>query len=116
MKARLIGVAFAALIAAPAAAQVQWSQPRQPSAPSTTYSRDGANRYVTTVNPDGSSTVRGTNYETGSRWKTETAPDGVSRGTDAEGNRWTYNPETTVYRNTGTGVTCRGEGSRRRCY
>lgn len=84
----------------------------------TTYTRDRetGNRYGTTQNYDGSVTVRGNNYETGSHWKTDIKPDGDQTGTDADGNRWRYDSQTNVYRNSGTGVTCRGTGSRRSCY
>lgn len=122
MKLAVIG-ALIALV--PAVASAQYYQPRpyyqqdeQPAPGQTVYSydRQSGNRYSTTPNYDGSTSVRGSNLQNGTRWRTEIQPDGAMRGTDADGNRWTYNPDTKTYRNSGTGVTCRGEGSRRYCY
>lgn len=81
-----------------------------------TYDWRSGSRYTTERNYDGTYTVRGSNLREGSRWRTEIQQDGTMRGTDADGNRWRYDATTGVYRNLGTGVTCRGEGRRRRCY
>jgi hypothetical protein len=66
---------------------------------------DGAtnSRYQTTKDYDGGATVTGTNFETGSTWKTKIEKDGDMNGTDADGNRWRYNSGTDSYMNYGTG-------------
>ena len=60
--------------------------------------------------------VRGSNLNTGSRWETTIDEDGDMRGRDADGNSWTYDEGTAVYRNYGTGTTCVGQGAARSCY
>lgn len=116
MRAFILGAAFA-LVATGAMAQYQPYSPYGQTRPSTTSTYDwrSGNRYTTTTNEDGSATVRGNNYQTGARWKSTIEEDGQQSGTDADGNRWRYNPDTKTYRNFGTGQVCRGEGSRRVC-
>lgn len=88
----------------------------QPNPGQTTYSRDrNGNRYVTTPNYSGGATVRGSNVNTGARWRTEIEPDGDMRGRDADGNSWRYNQSTGRYTNS-DGTTCAGKGASRRCY
>lgn len=127
MRIAIIGAAFS-LVAFGAHAQYVSSNPTfQPFAPLTqpqqlypqtnyTYDRQSGNRYSTTINPDGSAEVRGNNYQNGTRWRTTIDADGQQRGTDADGNRWKYNPTTGRYYNYGTGQTCTGTGARRTCY
>lgn len=73
---------------------------------STTYDWKSGNRYTTTINPDGSAQVRGSNLQNGTSWRSTIQPDGQQRGTDADGNQWRYNPRTKTYTNFGTGKTC----------
>lgn len=125
MRALIIGASLA-FTASIASAQYLSTQPQfQPFQPqqqqvfpqsSYTYDRQSGNRYTTTTNPDGSAEVRGNNYQTGARWRTTIDADGQQRGTDADGNRWKYNPTTGRYYNYGTGQTCTGTGNRRTCY
>lgn len=115
MRALILGVSIA-LAASAAMAQFPSQSDDQWPSTTTTYDRKSGNRYRTTINPDGSATIRGNNYQTGARWKSTIDEDGQQSGTDADGNRWRYNPDTKTYRNFGTGQVCRGEGSRRVCY
>lgn len=58
----------------------------------------------------GGSTVYGSNSRTGSSWSSTSTSQG-SRGTDSDGNSWSYNRNSGVYQNYGTGET-RYRGSR----
>lgn len=53
---------------------------------------------------------QGSNTNTGSSWGAQTY-DGVTRGTDSQGNSWSFDRNTGLYENYGTGET-RSHGSR----
>ncbi|MDP1873682.1 hypothetical protein [Phenylobacterium sp.] len=128
MRSLLIGVLLAAL--APAVASAQWvpmvpSPPEIPTyggyeapapyrAPQTTYDYQSGNVYRTTPSYGGSTTVRGSNLNTGSTWTTRVDPNGNMRGTDASGNLWQYNSQTGSYISS-DGTTCIGKGYARVC-
>ena len=61
------------------------------------------NHYSWTTDADGTTRVRGTNFQTGSTWTTTIEPDGDQRGTDKNGNQWRYNRSSKTYDNYGTG-------------
>src|SRR5437899_2963229 len=65
-------------------------------------------------NRDGSTDVRGYNYNTGSQWRQTIMPNGDQRGTDSQGNYWHYNNSTGSYWNT-DGTMCWGKGQFRQC-
>lgn len=103
MKKLLLIAAFA--LALPTAAGAQ-----------STYDWQSGNQYHSNQNFDGSTTIRGFNYNTGSSWNTTVEPDGDMRGTDSQGNMWQYDDSTGFYQNYGTGTTCTGKGAFRTCY
>lgn len=51
------------------------------------------------------STVYGSNSSTGSTWTNSYSSGGNQRGTDSQGNSWSYNRGSGVYQNYGTGET-----------
>jgi hypothetical protein len=89
-------------------------EPYVPSSGSSYDWRSG-NSYRWRKNYDGSTTVNGSNLQTGSTWRTQIKPDGSMRGTDSDYNSWTYNPRSKTYMNYGTGQICTGEGYARVC-
>lgn len=88
-------------------------QPVKPTSGSTYDWRSG-NRYSWDRDTSGTTTVRGSNLNTGSLWRTTIQPDGSQRGTDSQGNLWTVSSSGT-YMNYGTGVICIGTGAARVC-
>ncbi len=78
--------------------------------PSSTYDNRSGNSYNTW-----GGTTRGYNQGTGSAWSSQ-GYSGGQRGTDSQGNPWSYNSRTGVYQNYGTGRTCVGSGAGRVCY
>jgi hypothetical protein len=80
----------------------------------TTYDWRTGSSYSTTYNSDGSSRTRGFNGQTGSMWSSETDRRGNSRGIDAQGNMWSYNPQNGSYMST-DGTVCIGKGALRTC-
>lgn len=116
---------IAALAFAPGAALAQGYVPKPPSpppvpvaappVPQSSYDWQSGNAYRTQPRPDGSTTVYGNNYGQGTSWQTTIKPDGRQTGTDADGNMWTYNPQTGTYLNLGTGKMCTGKGAARVC-
>ena len=79
------------------------------------YDIDTGNNYNWSNNTDGSTDVRGTNYSTGSMWSTHIENDGDMRGFDGSGNTWSYDQDTGMYMNYGTGTICTGKGYARIC-
>ncbi len=110
MRAVILGISIAM---AATGAMAQYGS-RQPTT-TTTYDWRNNRSYTTTTNPNGGATVRGTNYQNGSQWRTTIDPNGQQRGTDASGNTWQYNPQTKTYLNHGTGQVCTGSGYARTC-
>lgn len=122
-KTMMLGACLALLPAVAAAQYVPYNpyaqpQPSSPysSTPQTrsTYDWQTNSRYTTTRQPDGSTTVRGQNYNTGSTWRSTIQPNGDQRGTDSNGNTWRYNNSTGSYSNT-DGTFCTGKGYARVC-
>jgi len=118
MKLVMLCAALLAL-ATPAMAQGFGARPnqfmrQQPAQSRTTYDWQSGNSYRTTPNYDGSTTVRGNNYQNGSTWTTKIQPDGNQRGTDANGNMWNYNARSGSYTST-DGTVCVGHGYARVC-
>lgn len=68
-----------------------------------TYDHNTGNTYFYDTYLDGSTSVRGYNFNTGSTWNTTIDKDGNMRGTDSQGNQWNYNESTGTYYNYGTG-------------
>jgi hypothetical protein len=120
MRNVLLGVALAAAVTTAASAQYQSYKPYQPptyQAPKTTNTFDwqSGNSYTTTTKPNGGADVRGMNLNNGSMWNTQIDPKGNQRGTDADGNLWTYDARSKTYMNLSTGKMCMGEGMGRIC-
>lgn len=114
MKA-VIGAMVLALAPSLAAAQyVNPYAPKPPESPYTVRDRSSGNVYRVTPQYGGGATVRGNNYETGSTWRTTIQPNGNQRGTDADGNMWSYNPRSGAYMSS-DGTTCIGKGELRTC-
>ena len=90
-------------------------QPAAPARPKTTYDWQTGSTYRTTPTPNGGARINGYNPYTGSTWNTTVKPNGQQSGTDADGNSWTYNPQTGFYMNYGTGKMCTGTGAARVC-
>lgn len=82
--------------------------------PKTTYDYDTGNSYRTSRQADGTTKVRGTNLNTGSTWDTTIKTNGDMRGTDSNGDIWTYDKSTGSYSNT-NGKICTGTGASRIC-
>lgn len=79
----------------------------------TKYDSNTGNSY--NVNQYGNQThVDGYNANTGSQWHTDIDNQGNMRGTDKDGNYWTYNDSTGSYINS-NGTTCIGRGAARTC-
>ena len=64
----------------------------------TTYDPKSGNRYSTEKDYLGNTVVKGSNDITGAQWETQIDSGGNMTGTDADGNRWTYDASTEVYR------------------
>jgi len=79
-----------------------------------TYDWRSGNHYNWNRNLDGSTNVRGHNYNTGSSWNQTIMPNGDQRGTDSDGNTWHYNNNSGIYWNS-NGATCWGKGQFRQC-
>lgn len=79
-----------------------------------TYDPQTGNTYNWRRNSDGSTTVRGSNLQTGSTWTNRVESNGNQRGTDSDGNMWRYNATTGTYTNT-NGRICTGRGAYRTC-
>jgi hypothetical protein len=88
-----------------------------PAAAESDFYRDwrSGNTYNIERDDDGTVTVYGRNYNTGSRWRNVIEPDGDQRGVDSNGNRWRYNSTTGRYQNS-DGSGCIGHGLRRTCW
>jgi len=78
------------------------------------YDWRSGNRYNWNRDLDGSTTIRGSNFGTGTQWNQTIMPNGDQRGTDSRGNSWRYNNSTGSYSNT-DGSTCWGKGRFRQC-
>ena len=61
-------------------------------------------------------TTYGSNLRTGSTWSQTNNSDGSYYGRDSNNNYYTGNNNTGSYNNFGTGRSCYGLGSLRRCY
>lgn len=114
LKARVttaVGVSLVlVLVAAPALAQWGSGSPYDLRS----GNRSG-NQYRWQHNPDGSTDVRGFDFDTGSPWRTTIQPNGDMRGIDSRGNHWRYNESSGQYWNT-DGPVCVGSGQARACY
>lgn len=110
MKQFLFAVALC-LIPALAQAQSTYRHDRSGSV----YNWNNGNSYSTQRNPHGGATVNGFNSNTGSSWRTQIQPNGSMSGTDSQGNYWTYDRNSGLYMNYGTGRMCTGKGAARFC-
>ncbi len=103
MRKLVIASLVTLLLAAPAFAQSGSS-----------YDWRTGNQYYWNRNFDGSTSVRGSNFGTGSMWNQTIMPNGDQRGTDSRGNYWQYNNSTGNYWNS-DGTMCWGKGQFRQC-
>jgi hypothetical protein len=80
------------------------------------YDWRSGNQYNSNANRnvDGSATIRGSNFGTGTQWNQTIMPNGDQRGTDSRGNHWNYKNSSGYYWNT-DGATCWGKGLYRQC-
>jgi hypothetical protein len=78
------------------------------------YDWRSGNQYNSNRNVDGSATIRGSNFGTGTQWNQTIMPNGDQRGTDSRGNYWNYKNSSGYYWNT-DGATCWGKGLYRQC-
>jgi hypothetical protein len=67
------------------------------------YDWEAGSSYRWQTDPAGNTRVDGFNAETGSMWRATIKPDGSMRGTDSNGQPWTYDSRTGTYMNYGTG-------------
>ena len=81
-----------------------------------TYDWQSGNSYNWNTDSQGNTQLRGFNLNTGSMWNQTIEPDGDQRGSDSQGNYWTYDNQTGNYFNFGTGRTCTGKGALRSCF
>ncbi len=70
----------------------------------TTYDWQSGNTYIYSKDYSGNTNVRGFSNN-GSTWNTTIKPDGDMRGSDKDGNYWSYDDNIGVYNNFGTGET-----------
>src|SRR5262249_51610446 len=80
-----------------------------------TYDWQSGNSYRWHQNFDGSTTVKGNNFQNGTMWNQTIMPNGDQRGMDSRGNFWRYNNSTGTYWNT-DGTMCIGKGAARSCF
>ena len=79
------------------------------------YDWETGNNYRICSEHDGSTTVHGNNYGTGSSWEINQKQDGTYSGRDADYNRFEGDNNTGRYINYGTGKYCTGTGYSRVC-
>ena len=70
------------------------------------------NMYNWNQDLNGTTHLRGNNFQNGTQWNTDIKPDGSMRGFDANRNYWTYDSRTGNYMNYGTGKMCFGKDYR----
>ena len=75
-----------------------------------TFDPSTNNRYVTTTDNRGNTTVRGSNSLNGSTWTQRIMANGNQSGTDAEGRYWQYYIRSKTYTRS-DGKTCTGVGT-----
>lgn len=80
------------------------------------YDWRSGNQHHWNSNPYGGTTYRGNNFRTGSSWSGRIDSRGNQSGYDSRGNYWNYNRSSGRYHNFGTGKSCYGRGTARRCY
>ncbi len=80
-----------------------------------TYDWKSGNYYTWHQRSDGTTDLYGSNFNTGSQWRTTIKPDGEMNGWDSRGNYWRYDSRTGNYWNT-DGTMCFGKGWSRTCY
>jgi hypothetical protein len=78
------------------------------------YDSRGGGLYNGSRNADGSTTIKGSNYGTGTQWNQTITPSGDQQGTDSRGSRWNYNNSSGRYWDT-DGKSCWGKGLYRQC-
>ncbi|MCR5876959.1 hypothetical protein [Phenylobacterium sp. J367] len=115
------GAAFLASVATAAVAQgykpyqpYKPYSPPAPAQPKTSYDWQSGNRITATPNQDGSTSIRGSNMNTGAMWRSTIEANGDQRGVDSRGNMWRYNESTGSYMSS-DGTTCIGKGALRTC-
>lgn len=80
------------------------------------FDASSGNSYTTCPQAAGGYVINGYNSRTGTTWRAVMDSKGNMRGTDGDGNYWTYDSYTGVYHNFGTGISCYGKGTLRTCH